>query len=399
VRGTADVKALHGIRVVDLGIVTAGASTSAILADLGADVIKVEGPDYVDPFRRWAGMVDDEGWWDRSPYYRFTNRNKRSLCVDLKTETGRRLLLDLVAISDIVVENFRVGVLERLGLGFAALAEVNPRIVLASISSQGSGGPDARAVSFGSTLEASSGMASLMTYADGAPQVSGQALNYPDQVVSLLASGMIVAALVDARAGARATHLDISQREIAAFLVGERIMAGARRSRGGGSSAIDSRCDGVIDAAREGLYRSRDGRWVAVTLRNRDDAAECAEGIGDDGDHLAAWVAARDAVDAVAELRARSHCAETVRTVRDMLDAAGARHPGSAIADDATGFPVKGLPWSIDGEPPIHYAPAHALGADNRDIVVDLLHRDDATYRELVSAGVLADRPRHMKRD
>ena len=256
------MKPLDGLRVVDLGIITAGASTSAILADLGAEVIKVEGPGYVDPFRRWAGSGDEEGWWDKSPYYRFTNRNKRSVCVDLKSDEGRRLLLDLIAISDVVVENFRVGALDRLGLGFSTLVQANPSIVLASISSQGTTGPGFDAVSFGSTLEASSGMASLVGYPGAAPQISGQALNYPDQVASLFAAGIIVAAIIEVPGNTRrAAHIDFSQREIASFLLGEHIVAAAHRATG-------VKAQTGAPSAFQGVFRAGDGRWVAVTVED-----------------------------------------------------------------------------------------------------------------------------------
>ena len=143
---------LKNLRVVDFGIITAGASTSAMLADLGAEVIKVEGPGYIDPFRTWTGISGAEQWWNESPHYAFTNRNKRSFCVDLKTTEGKNLILDLVKSSDVVVENFRVGALEKLGLGFTAASAINDHIVFASISSQGATGPEAKSVSFGSTL-------------------------------------------------------------------------------------------------------------------------------------------------------------------------------------------------------------------------------------------------------
>ena len=106
-------KPLHGIKVLDLGIITAGAATSAMLADLGADVIKLETKSRPDPFRAWAGARDED-----SPFFRLNNRNKRGVDVDLKSESGRKVFLALAAEADVVVENFSRGVLERLGLGF-----------------------------------------------------------------------------------------------------------------------------------------------------------------------------------------------------------------------------------------------------------------------------------------
>jgi crotonobetainyl-CoA:carnitine CoA-transferase CaiB-like acyl-CoA transferase len=130
-------EALAGVRVIDFGQLTAGANTSSMLADLGADVIKIEAGTYMDLFRSVGARDSAPGWWNRSAPYHFTNRNKRCVALDLRTEEGRRLVFALVREADVVVENFRRGVLERLGLSYEAIAAANPRIVLASISSQG----------------------------------------------------------------------------------------------------------------------------------------------------------------------------------------------------------------------------------------------------------------------
>src|SRR4029077_14232554 len=119
---------LSGVRVLDLGLLTAGANTSAMLADLGADVLKIESGAYLDPFRVVGKPDDQEGWWNRSPQFRFTNRNKRGLALNLKDAEGQRVIRELAMHCDVVVENFRRGVLDRAGLGYAALKAINPRI-------------------------------------------------------------------------------------------------------------------------------------------------------------------------------------------------------------------------------------------------------------------------------
>ena len=115
---------LAGLRVLDFGLLTAGANTSAMLADLGADVLKIESGAYLDPFRVVGKMDNDEGWWNRSPQFRFTNRNKRGLAIDLKHKDGQRLIRELAAHCDVVVENFRRGVLDRAGLGYKDLSAI-----------------------------------------------------------------------------------------------------------------------------------------------------------------------------------------------------------------------------------------------------------------------------------
>ena len=182
---------LSRVRVLDFGLLTAGANTSAMLADLGADVLKVESGAYLDPFRVVGKMDDADGWWNRSPQFRFTNRNKRGLALNLKAAEGQRVIRDLARRCDVVVENFRRGVLDRAGLGYAALKAINPRIVFAAISSQGDTGPERMNVSFGSTLDATSGIAALTGYAGEEPRISGMDVNYPDQIVSLFATGIV----------------------------------------------------------------------------------------------------------------------------------------------------------------------------------------------------------------
>ena len=383
------MKPLDGLRVVDLGIITAGASTSALLADLGAEVIKVEGPSYIDPFRRWAGAADVEMWWNASPHFHFTNRNKKSLCVDLKSARGQALLLDLVAVSDVVVENFSVGVLDRLGLGFDALQRANPRIVLGSVSSQGVTGPDAGAVSFGSTLEASSGFADLVRYsADETPFISGQALNYPDQVVSLIASGLIVATVIESRRTGLARHVDISQREVTAFMLGEKLVEAAH--------GLVPEAGPAAPGLLQGIFPSREGQWIAVSVDTDVAAARLCghlECNALDAGKLKAWIGERAATDALACLDRLGVSASLARRVGDLprLDTPEAVGPAFAIAPD--GKPVKGLPWTIDGEAMKVRHTAPQLGEHNRNVVVDLLRRSEDDYHELVAQGVLAQAP------
>ena len=207
---------LSGMRVIDFGIITAGAGVTAVLADLGAEVIKVESSTYPDPFRFWMGSDD-------SPLFKFNNRNKFGVDIDLKTQHGIDQILDLVEHADIVVENFRRGVLDRRGLTFAALRRRNPNILLASVSGQGLHGPGTEHATFGSTLEANSGFAELCAYDDGVPHVTGVNLNYPDQIVCVYAAAMIAAHAHECREKSVARHIDIAQRDCVIYQIGDLI--------------------------------------------------------------------------------------------------------------------------------------------------------------------------------
>lgn len=149
-------KALSGLRVLDLSVALSGPFCGMILADQGADVIKVESPDS-DPFRSMAPYY--RGEW--SSYFVAIQRNKRDIVLDLKTESGRQALYDLVKISDVVLDNYRPGVLERLRIDYPTLSPINPRIICCSITGYGSTGSSSHKTAFDLAIQAASGVLSV----------------------------------------------------------------------------------------------------------------------------------------------------------------------------------------------------------------------------------------------
>ena len=145
------------IKVLDFGQVLAGPYASMILADLGADVVKIEGPEG-DATRHYV-PPDIDGY---SPYYLFVNRNKKSLALDLKSEEGRAAVIAMTERADVVVENFRTGVMDRLGIGYDILKEANPRLVYCAISGYGRTGPFAHRAGYDPIAQAESGPGSRM---------------------------------------------------------------------------------------------------------------------------------------------------------------------------------------------------------------------------------------------
>jgi crotonobetainyl-CoA:carnitine CoA-transferase CaiB-like acyl-CoA transferase len=371
---------LAGCRVLDLGIITAGASTSALLADLGADVIKVESSGYIDPFRAWDRGLGAADWWNQSRFFAFTNRNKRDLALDLKSPRGRELFLDLVAGADVVVENFRRGVLERLKLDYATLSARNPKLILVSVTSQGEKGPDATAASFGSTLEATSGLADLTRDDDGTPLISGILLNYPDQIVSIYAAGVTALAVMEQRRSGRGAQLDISQRELASFLIGEHILAA---------------CAGPVapppDAAEPlatALVVGRDKRWLLCHGSSRAALAQALRELAPDG---------RSALDASAlgaALAPLDVQAIAVRNADDLLAAVKGGESRLAFARAPDGSDVKGMPWAAAGAPLSVQRRAPGLGEHNAEILRELLGLDDDAIAALDAEGVIGTRPK-----
>ena len=157
-------QALEGLRVLDLTRVLAGPYATMILADLGADVIKLEMPNIGDDARAYPPHINGE-----SAYFMSLNRNKRSMTLNLKTDTGRNLFLDMVRHVDVVVENFRPGTMERLGVGYEALRDRNSQLIYAAASGFGHTGPYSRRPAYDAIVQAMGGIMSITGQVDGTP--------------------------------------------------------------------------------------------------------------------------------------------------------------------------------------------------------------------------------------
>ena len=174
----AAARPLDGVRVVELGTLIAGPFCSRILGEFGAEVIKVEAPGEGDPLRKWRKMDGDTSLW-----WYVQSRNKRSVTVNLKHPDGVRLVRDLVAGADIVVENFRPGVLEKLGLGWDVLSADNPGLVMVRLSGFGQTGPMAKQPGFGAIGESMGGLRYVTGFADRPPVKTGVSIG--DSIAAL----------------------------------------------------------------------------------------------------------------------------------------------------------------------------------------------------------------------
>jgi crotonobetainyl-CoA:carnitine CoA-transferase CaiB-like acyl-CoA transferase len=190
---------LHGFRVLDLGSYISGPCATVLLAEMGADVIKVE-PPAGDPFRAWeSGKM--------SATFIAFNRGKRSVVLDLKTDEGRAHLLELVRTADVLVENFRPGVMERLGIGWESLRAVRPELIHCSISGFGSSGPYAKMPAYDGVALGYSGLAGLLLDAED-PRLRGPAL--ADAITGHSAAFSVLAALLERTRSGHGQHLEIS---------------------------------------------------------------------------------------------------------------------------------------------------------------------------------------------
>lgn len=194
---------LKGLRVLDLSRVMSGPYCTSMLADLGAEVIKIEAPGTGDESRFFGPYMDGE-----STYFMLLNRNKRSVTVNMKSDAGRRLIHKLAETADIVVENFRPGVADRLGVDYATLADINPRLVYASVSGFGQESPLRNMPAFDLVIQAMSGLMSLTGPKDGPATAVGESI--ADVGTGMFAAFGIVAAIYERERSGKGQHIDIS---------------------------------------------------------------------------------------------------------------------------------------------------------------------------------------------
>ena len=259
---------LDGIRVLELSRVLAGPYCAMLLADLGADVVKVERPGRGDDLREWGARTG------MNPVFAAANRNKRSIAIDLQSPDGVTLVLDLARRADVLIENFVPGVAERLGLGYAAVRAVNPAIVYASVSGFGQSGPYARRPGYNSIAQAMSGLMALTGMPGHPPtRVAGST---SDIAASFVAFGAINAALVHRFRTGEGQHVDVSLLASSLALLPDPAAqffdSGQRPVRVGNRNPSLAPAD---------AFRTKDG-YVFIVLMNPAQWDRCCRVLGDE---------------------------------------------------------------------------------------------------------------------
>lgn len=248
---------LHGVRVIDLSAVVSGPFGTAILAEQGADVIAIEQAQQPDVVRYSGPRAESaEGV---SAFWAAMNRNKRAVTLDLKQDEGKELLLRLVKDADVVVQNFRPGALERLGLGWDVLSSTNADLIMCSISAYGPDGPYSQRPAYDPVIQAVTGYADVQADADGTPQLVRTIVC--DKVTSLNVAQSICAALVARANGAGGQHIEISMLDASLHFLWPEAMWG--------KTYMDHDIDMPDLASIYRLQQSSDG-WVIVYAISTD---------------------------------------------------------------------------------------------------------------------------------
>lgn len=390
---------LAGVRVVELTKVWAGPYTGKLLAFLGAEVIRVESLGSLDVTRVY-GVQD----MNNAPGFKAVNPQKLSVQIDMKTEKGIGLILDLLAQSDIVVENLRPGAIDRLGLGYEAVRKVKPDIVYVSMGMYGSEGPLAYQTGYAPCFAALAGLSALVGYSGEAP--SGMNVRYADSTFGTAAAYAAAVALLHRRRTGAGQFIDVSAVETMTSMIGDSIMDYTL-------NGVVSACNGNrhADMAPHGVFRCRDDEWLALavdsdrawqalaevmgqpqlaqqaqfrTLADRKANEDALEAI------VAQWAAAGGAGDLAAALQARGVAASKSASSLDLIADAHLWLRGfyrEVTDEDGQSRSILGPSWKMSRMAEIT-DDAPKLGQHNAYVLGDILGLSAREQQQLAEDGI-----------
>jgi crotonobetainyl-CoA:carnitine CoA-transferase CaiB-like acyl-CoA transferase len=412
---------LSGVIVLDLTTAWSGPMTTRILAALGADVLKVEGPGRIDDWRgpingglpsRYPGGDAGVRPYNRCFQFNTQNHDKRVLALDLKTDEGLAIARSLAAKANVLIANFSAGTLERMGLGWTEVQAINPRLIQVEMPAYGTGGPITHHVALGPSMEFMNGMAMLIGYGDGAPVTTGPA--YMDPVGGFNAAAAVLTALVAQKRLDIGQYVEVAQREASMHWIGEEIIhAIATQTDRTGSG---SRLSGVVPHdAFPCLGRDE---WVVIAAHSDAEFASLCTVMGrpdlardplftrlgaraEREDELyaliAAWTATRGKHEVAICLQAHGVHAAPVCHARDLAESTYLRTRGflqTVSHPEAGVHTYQGLPLHIDSRDLSMRSPAPCFGRDTDEILSEKLGLTSERLRELRSRGIITEEPR-----
>jgi crotonobetainyl-CoA:carnitine CoA-transferase CaiB-like acyl-CoA transferase len=403
----ADALPLSDIRVTDFTAFWAGPVATQFLGALGADVIKLEGVRRPDGMRFSAGRPPTwEQWWEWGPVFLCSNNNKRGISVELSTDAGRAIALELIAASDLVIENFSPRVMENFDLQWDRVSVANPRAVMVRMPAFGLDGPWRDRVGFAQTMEQATGMAWMTGHADGPPVIPRGVC---DPIAGLHAAFAAVAALVIRDRDGTGMHVESTMVESALNVAAEMVVEYSR-------NGIELRRNGNRGpgACPQGVYRCMgDDEWVALAATDGTARVSVAKLIGQSGlgpdetgwrtqadeiDKLISdWTARRSVVEAVSALRARGVAAAPVTPPPALLCDPQLLGRGFWETVDhpvAGSFLCTGMPFAFVGKPRrwIRRVPP-LYGQHTGEVLMGLLGHSPQELSDLQASGATSARP------
>jgi formyl-CoA transferase len=392
---------LDGVRVVEVGTMISGPTAGRLLADFGADVVKVERPDADDHLRNFGPQVDGTGVW-----WKYLSRNKRCVTLDLRAEKGAAVFADLVEEADVVIENFRPGTLERWGLGPDTLHEWNPELVVLRVSGFGQDGPYAERPGFGTLAEAMSGFAAVNGFEDREPLLPPTGL--ADTIAGIFGALAVGFALFGRESGGGGEVVDTSLIEPMLNVLGPQVLrydaTGATERRTGNQST---------SSAPRNVYRTADDEYVALAASAQPLAMRTFDAIDrpdlkddprfatnedrlahrDELDEIiAAWMADHSREEILDRFEAHDAAIAPIYDVPDILEDEQYRARDSVVTVDDPDLGTARLQNVVPRFEESETAVRH-LGVDrgehNRDVYGGLLGYDAETLAELEADGVI----------
>ena len=399
---------LEGVMVLDLSHRLAGPALTMLLADWGADVIKIEWWHRMDGWRGLISVDDDvqgDQSYNKKPNWLRLNRNKRSLTLNLKNPDGKQIFMDLARKADVVVDNFSAGVMDRLGLGYKDLSPANPGIITISMPGFGTIGPDSAFVGNGPVFEGYSGLASITGYVGGAPRNSVGI--WPDVVAGVHGAAAIGMALIARQRTNRGDHIELAQTETLINMIGNAVL---EYSANGDVRVPTGNSDHTM--APHGVYPCiGDDRWIAIAIASDAEwqsLREASEGAiptdderfssqvhrrehASDLDQLiGSWTASQDCWDLTSRLQRVGVDAAAVATHDDFEQRPGVPFPEYQLPNDNEYLDrYPGPAARLNGTaPPIRIGPPK-LGEHTAEILREHLGMDDEKIAELRRGDVI----------
>lgn len=400
---------LNGVRVLDLTHVWAGPLAVRFLADLGAEVVKIEAP-YgrgpqnfpAEPIGGWLGGAPGEEPWNVNAVFNKLHRNRRSVCVDLKQAEGRRLLLELVAQADVIIENFSARAMPAMGLDFATLQQANPQIIYVAMPGFGSTGLYHQRVAFGPIVEPMSGLTNMLGYDAQTPQNSAMALM--DPIAATHAASAVVQALRQCKHDHEAAHIEISLHETGVAYSGPWLvdtqLGALPQCQGNGHPQM----------APHGVYPcSGQDQWLALACENDGQWRQLCQLVGNldrrwsvehrlqnralIDDVLQTWTSSQEKNAAADLLQSLGIPAGPVNSAPDMLADEQAKARGFFVPYERFATPMPGNPIHMQGLDSGQWRACPDLGADNSNVLQEWLGYDTDHIKHLHAECVLHDKP------